>query len=188
MTLDTLVKDAERVPLSNQDVIDIAMGQTTVVRYSDLPQHESIFDVLEPYGNAIIFYEVDSRNSGHWVSVLYHEDINVLEFFDSYGLTDKQILGQATTSSLYMQGKPYLTYLLDKAQREQGCKIIFNTKRLQSKRSQIATCGRYAAFRSRMRHVKYSQFINLFNGNNYPADYLISALTVMFSPTASALV
>lgn len=188
MPLDTLIVDAEKVPLSNDDIIAIALGQTSVVRYSDLPQHESIFDLLQPYNNFILFYEVKERNDGHWVSVLYHEDINTLEFFDSYGFDDRQILGKSPTSHLYMQGKPYLTYLFDKAQREQNCRIIFNTKQLQSKRSQIATCGRYAAFRSRMRHVKYNQFIALFKGNKNTSDYLISALTVLFSPTANALV
>lgn len=188
MTLDTLVKDAESVPLTDEDIIAIAMGMTKVVRYSELPQYDSIFDLLQPYNNVVLFYETASRNDGHWVCVLYHEDTKTIEFFDSYGLDDRKILSLSQTSQLYVNGIPYLTYLLEKAKRESHVNVVFNTKILQSKRWQVATCGRYAAMRSRLKHVKLYQFIDLFKGNEYPADYLVSALTVMFSPTASSLV
>ena len=188
MPLDTLVVDAEKIPLSDDDVVGIAFGMTKIVRYSDLHKHESIFELLRPYSNFILFYEIESLQEGHWVCVLYHEDINTIEFFDSYGMDDVQIMKKADTSNdrsaNYFNGEPYLTALFRKARSERQTKIIINTYKFQSLSKNVQTCGRYAALRSRFREAKYQQFADLLMKNKYSSDYMVSALTVMFSEAA----
>ncbi len=181
--MDRLITDAEKVSLGEDDIMNIAMHQTRIVAYSDLPKYGSITELFHPYNNFVLFYETSSLSEGHWVCVLYHPANSTIEFFDSYGFTDAQILPLAATSDHYVHGQPYLTYMIQKSRLN----FVYNNKRFQSKKEAMATCGRYAALRARFKDVNMYTFQGLLSNNKYPADFVVSALTVMFSPNAESL-
>ena len=195
--LSNLITQAEKVSLGEDDIMAITMNQTRVVSYSDLAKCDNIMKLFHPYNNFVLFYETSSRSVGHWVCVLFHpngglrppfhppdvRDVGTIEFFDSYGMTDAMILGDAPTSDKLMRGVPYLTYLIQKS----GMKYVYNNRCFQSKKESMATCGRYAALRSRFKDVNMYKFQSLLANNAYPSDFVVSALTVMFSPNAESL-
>ena len=138
-----------------------------------------------------MFYETSSKYAGHWVCVVYHDGsdsvitrhrhstnkVGTIEFFDSYGMTDPEILHMAATSDRLTDDVPYLSRLI----QQSGLNFIYNNKRFQSKNEAIATCGRYAALRSRFKDKSMYEFQAMLSNNKYPSDFLVSALTLLFS-------
>lgn len=174
------VKNAEYVDLSEDDIMNICMNQTKIVSYDDLPKCSDIFMLLRPYNNFILFYATDSVKLGHWVAVIWHPSTHTIELFDSYGLSDEEILGNAQTSDKYCNGYPYLTYLINKSK----ARFVHNTHQFQSERGNISTCGRYASLRSRFKDWDLTKFQNFLLANatrQQPPDFIVSSLTVMFS-------
>ena len=183
-TLSHLIKNAERITLDNDAIMAITNNQTTIAAYSELPKYDSIMDIFKQWDNFILFYETKSTSCGHWVCIVYHRKANTIELFDSYGLSDEQILRSAGTSEKLVNGVPYLTYLIKKS----GSRFIYNQHRFQSLSSSVNTCGRYASLRSRFKHLSLQRFIGILRDGNHDADYTVSALTVMYSPDIDALV
>ena len=58
--------------------------------YEDLEKYDTIDEVLGKNNGAVILFQNESANAGHWVS-LWKKD-NTIMYFDSYGLNvDEEI-------------------------------------------------------------------------------------------------
>jgi hypothetical protein len=126
--------------LTDKDLEKIFNSKVNIVSYEDLPNKKRIEDIIYPYNNTVIFYALESPNSGHWLAIKEHYDKII--FFDSFGRTDKQILQDVDEDVKYLTNEdyPYLTELLRKSNK----KVVINKRELQNKDS--STCGRWCAW------------------------------------------
>ena len=184
--MDLFVRNAEAISLSGDDILAICKGRTRIVRYDALQNYTDISQIFKN-DSFVLHYPTTTRNSGHWVAVIYHRDSRVIEFYDSYGLKyDDEIklseyLQQHPESGLYA-----MTHLLEHAKRVYGVRVIYNNQRNQRIFENVNTCGRHVAMRIRMRHLPLAKYNQLMTGGD--ADRLVTLLTVMFSDSAESLV
>ena len=174
--IDRIIADAERYALSGEDILRIADGKCVVISYEDLHNLETLDSVLLPYDAVVILYQT-SDSFGHWVTLLRRG--NTLEFYDSYGLRpDEELNMDNEFHKRIHNGEvvPHLSHLI----RQDGYRVIYNSKRLQKNLEDENTCGRYAALRVRLRNFSVSKFNGLLTSNRaYTADFWVSALTLL---------
>lgn len=78
--------------LSGEDIYKkFKKGDVNVIRYIDLLEYKSIWDVLSKSGKLVILYPgnppkgEDPNNYGHWIGVRYDKKSDEFYYFDSYG-------------------------------------------------------------------------------------------------------
>ena len=171
--MDKIIKNAESIDLSLEDIKIITNNECDVVVYHNLVQYNSIEDLLGEKGAVILLFET-KRNFGHWTAIFYQdENRNSLEFFDSYGFYPDEELDYAKYDNT-----PYLTDLLKKSKLP----YIYNKKKLQVFAHEINTCGRWTSLRIVFRNLGLAQFQRLFQRNQYyNGDFFVSALTYLYT-------
>ena len=176
MSLSNLIKNAEEIELSEDDIRKIVDNEVNVISYEDLFSYGSIESALGPYKALIVLYEVQSHSEGHW-GLLYLQN-NVLHFFDPLGIEmDKELDLIPNFYKLNNHGEPtpHLTYLVEKS----GYKVISNKTRYQKVDSHVNTCGRHCCVRLKFRHLDEEQYKKLWSV--IPADKEVTELTLMYS-------
>lgn len=169
-----LITRAESISLSDEDILRICEGKVNIYLYEDLAKFDSIDEALGEHTSMIILYQA-KQDFGHWVSVFKVDD-NTLEFWDSYGFKLDQELPFFPYN--LRQGIPHLTHLIQNS----NYNLITNQIDFQTVRSDVQTCGRYASLRIRMRKTPLHKFqALLLNNPNDNPDYIVSALTIIFS-------
>ena len=144
MSLESIIRNGERIPLSNEDLSKYFDGKVNIVMYNDL-NNTTIEKMLSPYDRYIMLYQFPGQNVGHWVCGFRKSD--GLHVFDPYGLKPDQpfdiegIDNPQTYSSM-----------LDQYQAS-GTKVIVDSHKYQHFKRGIDTCGRHVFCR-----VKLSQF------------------------------
>lgn len=123
--------------LSDDDINDFFDGKINIVKYQDL-KNKNIDDLLKPYNNCIILWELDGLNSGHW-TILCNKG-NKVCFFDSYGHTPENELKYKQPEAKYLD-QPY--GLLLKILYEQPDEVEYNNYRFQHVSDFINTCGKW---------------------------------------------
>ena len=171
--MDKIIKNAEDVDLSLEDIKKITNDSCEVIVYHNLDQYNSIENLLGEKGAVILLFET-KKNFGHWTAIFYQdENRNSIEFFDSYGFKPDQELNYAKYDNT-----PYLSQLLDKS----NLPLVFNKKRLQTFAEDINTCGRWTSLRIVFRNIPLKQFQDLFTKSQYyNGDFYVSALTYLFT-------
>ncbi|MBS1735809.1 MAG: hypothetical protein JSS98_04300, partial [Bacteroidetes bacterium] len=124
----------------------------------------------------IILFPVQSSSSGHWCALIYHEDINTLEWFDPYGFSWNQELK-------YSEDTKWTKYniigqLMDKA-KEQGFQTMFNPYRFQQLKDGISTCGKHSSLRARFSYLKIDDYAKLMLHQKESADYIVTIMTFL---------
>lgn len=157
--LNKIIKQAEDIPLSTTDLLNICNNQTKVVLYHELEEVDDILQLFQPYNSFILLYEFATSNIGHFVSVIYYPERNEIHHYDSYAL-----LPDVELDLTHTQGRKYLSELYDKA-RESGINITINQTRHQLFKENVNTCGRHSALRIIFRHLTAPQYNNFINGN-----------------------
>ena len=167
--MDKLITDAEEVDLSKEDILEITNNGCDVVVYHNLGNYNTLKDLLGEKGAVILLYEM-KQNFGHWVALFYtDESRKTIEFFDSYGFAPDEELNYAKYDD-----QPLLGELM----KNSNIQIIHNTKRLQTFKEDVNTCGRWTSLRILMRETPLHQFQFLFKNNkSYNGDWFVSALT-----------
>jgi hypothetical protein len=127
--------------LSAEDIKELLENDVKIIRFSDLNKYDSIIDLM-PKKNTfiIIFWETESYYNGHWTCLIRYN--NSYEFFDSYGLTEKQdyfLVPNDTKKQL--NEKNYLKILF------KNRLVIQNKKDFQKWGNNINTCGRWVVIR-----------------------------------------
>lgn len=135
-SIERLVERFKVQDLSGEDIQRL-VGKYPVV-YSELAQYRSVKDLLGKEKYAVILYEVSSKTSGHFVA-LYEREDGTLCFADSYGLfVDDEDQYAPTNAKL----PKYLGALIAKS----GMPFEYNRIDYQSRKSGVATCGRWSCF------------------------------------------
>ena len=187
--LTTLIQTGETISLTDADIMNICFQQTVIFTYDELLKVNDLTELFVNTNNFVLFYQTTSKNIGHWVCVIYHKDQNVIELFDSYGLSDEQLLSYSETSEYLAQGIPYLTYLINKAQNDYGARYVWNNEQLQSADfGHINTCGRYAALRARFCNLSLDKFKSMIQDSKYGSDFLVTALTILFNENIDEII
>lgn len=172
-SIEDIVKNQYKKPLSLLDIKKIANGKVRVVVYEDLYKIDNLDQLLYPYGCFVLLYQ-QSPTFGHWCAVIRHGKGTraYIEHFDSYGIS---IDREHRFGNNKMQFTPRLTELiLDSGYK----KVICNKMPLQSKNNLINTCGRWAIIRCLLKQYNLSQFTDLFHNIKLTPDFYVTALTM----------
>ena len=163
--------------LSGVNITAITRGNCKIMLYEELLKYNDIIDAIGSTGNLVLLFPTvkDVQNSGHWVSILYKKELNLLEHFDSYALTWRQERGYS--SNEYVK-EHLLGNLLNKAMAS-GVKVECNTVRLQKMANKINTCGRWCATRIRFSYLSNTEFARLFVNQQQTPDQIITMLTML---------
>lgn len=121
--------------LSNYDIKKFFKNKVKIIKYSDLDDM-NIKDLLEPYHNCIILFELQDYNIGHWTLLNYNPKRKMITFFDSYGYFPENELSHEANKMKHINTPTKLLKIL----YEQPHKIEYNDHRLQQTGS---TCGKW---------------------------------------------
>lgn len=135
--------------------------------YDQLARYKSIQELLHK-GAAVILLQIEGERKvavGHFIVLLDHGDH--YEHFDSYGLS----MDEETK----ITGERHLTNLFTHVHK----KIVDNSKKLQTFREDVNTCGRWVAARLLLRHMELDTFLKLIGYFKVNHDDLVSIMTLL---------
>ena len=142
----TQLKKALNYPLSDEDIQTILKPyKTNIIQYPQLANVDDINTLFDKLGRCIVFIPL-SPTFGHWCCLLKKPN-NIIEWFDPYGIApdeEKKWINEDVLRQLH-EDKPYLTQLLQKANKEYGTRIMYNRHKWESEKNGISTCGRWVA-------------------------------------------
>jgi hypothetical protein len=174
--IDKQIYKAEAINLSDSDILRITDNKCNILRYEELENITNIDQILQPYGAAVILYQLE-EGYGHWCALIKHSETN-LEFFGSYGLQIDEQLKYAKYNLRRHNGiiTPHLSHLIENS----NYSVTSNTAKLQKFKQDVSTCGRWCSARIRFRDVPIKRFIELFTQNeHYDGDFWVSAMTLL---------
>jgi hypothetical protein len=167
-----LIEQIEAQALSFRDLqrmLGPAKGKTRLIEYDELMKVRSIEDLFSGKVDAvIILLTIEGPNApsvGHWIAILNHKDH--VEHFDPYGLTVDEELGLT-------HEKPYLSDLLNKSNK----RVVDSAERLQARREDVNTCGRWCIARVRLKDETLREFSAIIKTAHAAPDVTISLMTM----------
>lgn len=180
MSIDKYIKKAESISLTGDDIDRITDKKCNILSYHELEQFTNLEKVLGKWNACIFLYET-KLNQGHWCCIFLNTD-NSLHFFDSYGFRCDTELKYADYNLREHNGRqvPHLSGLIDEfMERYPEVHLYQNTYKYQVMSKDVNTCGRYASYRIKMRHLSDNDFQAMLTKNkHYNSDWWISLLTV----------
>lgn len=161
--MDAIIKQtAESYPLTGEDINKLTNNKCNIWAYSQITD-KSLDEILGNNRSAIILLEYTGKSVGHWVALFEHKN-GIIEYYNSLGFPID-----------YQQDKQILT------QKLYNYRVIQNKQQLQSKSSDINTCGRYAVLRLNYRNISLQVFNKLLTQNKaYDPDFWVSVATCNF--------
>lgn len=146
-------------PASDAELREACPGARTWL-YRDLARLEEEGGL--PELPAIVLYET-APGFGHWVALLGTPD--GVEHFDSYGLRPDAELRWVPKKyrEAFAADSPHMVRLLARFE-ENGVPVNYSEFRLQGRRPDIATCGRWAALRCQNSGLTSSEFAKAARG------------------------
>jgi hypothetical protein len=161
--MDKIISSSlEKYPLTGEDIHGLTKGSCNIFKYSAL-EPLSLETILGKNKCAIILLEYAGRDIGHWVLLFKNKD-------DSY--TFYNSLGYPID---YQMQPPILSMKL------MGKKIYNNNAKIQSKASDINTCGRWCILRLNYRNLTNQQFNKLLTQNKcYSPDFWVTICSTNF--------
>lgn len=172
--MNKIIKELEKMSLSNNEVMKLVNGKANLIQYSELAKVSNIDEILKPYGACIILF-LTRKNYGHW-TCLFKVKPDELEFFDPYGLFIDDELNFKMPEYFRKksnQDYPHLTWLLYNS----PYKISYNEHKFQKKMKGVATCGRHTAMRLILRYLTLEQYKELIDGSRMDPDKFVTMLT-----------
>lgn len=177
-----IIKQKENISLSNFDIIKI-VGKVKIIKYPEIMNYNSIFEIFGSDNKFVIFFETESDNVGHWECCFMNKKKKTIEFFDSYGLApDKAESFLSKNLEIHLkENKPLLTPLFIDAEKS-GFICTYNAFRYQEMKGDISTCGRWCSIRLKYMNLTDQQFYSKINNLklkwHYPTfDDIITKLT-----------
>lgn len=153
--MDSLLTNAEKVPLSGDDLIQIAnalsLKEVSWMLYDDLAKFDNIKDVFK--NNIAIYVLLQIKNQetggtesvGHWITMIYHKDADVYYYFDPYGLSISQELSLTHEPSTITRFTAQANFQV-------------NNIKFQKYSDEVNTCGRHCVLRSVFFHLTHQQY------------------------------
>jgi hypothetical protein len=161
------LQEVKANPLSDSDLRDLLGGSITIMTNRELPKVNSVDDIFDSEGRAILLYTPDSPTSGHWVALMRRPDS--IYFWDPYGEKPdipEDLGGQA----------PVLTALL----KASGVPVFYNRHQYQTQRDDVATCGRWCAARLHYKDLSEAEFQKVIKKFKGSGDDFVAALVYNF--------
>lgn len=172
--MDKVIKNIYEQDLTGSNIELTTNGKCPVHLYKDLLKFNSIQEILGKYNKCIVLFPVKSSESGHWCALIYHQDINTLEWFDPYGFSWDQELKYSEDTKWTKYN--IIAMLMKKAQ-DQGLKTMFNPYRFQQLKTGINTCGKHSSIRCRFSYLKIEDYAKLMLHQKETPDFLVTILT-----------
>lgn len=137
------MEQAKEYALSDDDIRRLLGGNIKITSYPDLESKDTINQLFDSKGRAILFFPQTDQNSGHWTALI--KNGREIEFFDPYGEEPEQQKSGLSRDKLneLRMSQPLLAKLLDNS----GHKIYFNKVQLQKLENNVNTCGRHCVCR-----------------------------------------
>ncbi len=173
--LKKLIKNRQSKSFSDTDIMNVIDGKANLVTYDQLNKYKNLDQLLGPYKACVILY-LTSSSYGHWVCI-FKKGPKLIEFFDSYAIKpDSELLFVPQHfRKVSNQDYPHLSYLIYSS----GYNIDYNSHKLQSKKEDITTCGRWVAIRLFLRDLSLQKFVKLFKDHNFlNPDQLVTLISI----------
>lgn len=138
-----------QIPLSNED-LEQHLGSQQIVKYADLKNYKSLYDLLPNKTDYCIVLLEAERNYGHWCCLLRQN--KTFYYFNSYGKrydNDKNYISKMMLKIL-KQDRNEIQRLISATGLK---KIPYNTVKMQGD-SQV--CGRYCVFMAIMNNLRFT--------------------------------
>lgn len=164
------MEEAKAYALSDDDIRKLLGSGIKITTYPDLEKMQSIDQMFDRYGRAILFVPQQNEQQGHWTCLIKRG--RTIEFFDPYGEppdAQKDTLSEAQLEKMKMN-EPLLHDLLV----NNPYKIIYNKVQLQQLRDNVQTCGRHCVARllfSKYPIQKYREHIKV--SRLSPDDFVV---------------
>jgi hypothetical protein len=134
-------------PMDNKTILKY-LPDAKILTTQDIKRYKDIDDIFDrhKYIDYVIILFLDTSNSGHWVALLKYG--NIIEFFDSYGNTPKDVYNFAPKNIRRQLGTAddYLIKLINKSKYD----AIYNPIKYQEDnkiKMDINTCGLHCCYR-----------------------------------------
>jgi hypothetical protein len=160
-------------PLSDGDMRKLLGENIKVQTYPQLGDYESIDEVFDDMGRAILLFPNASPTMGHWTCLINRP--NKIEFFDPYGDAPEEQKEGLSKSRLEMLDieRPYLTKLL----RASGKPVYYNNHAFQKNKASVATCGRHCAVRLLYAPYTINKYKSIIDKSGLSPDDFVSGIT-----------
>ena len=141
-----------------------------IMKYDEL-EKETLESLFKNAVAIIIFLQIEGEHGprdhvGHWIALIHHHDH--YEHFDSYGIgIDQEV-------SITHEKQNLIGQLLKSAHKS----VLESTRRLQSHRHDMNTCGRWCVARIRMIDLELPRFYNFIEDLNHVSDIAVVSLTM----------
>lgn len=153
--MELALSDSQLRKLSNSPPFDIFEPfNPNIITYSSLENFGDIDDILSSDGTAIILFQEQDDNTGHWIGLFKNGD--TIHFYDSYG-------GKPDLQKNYLSGSARERYyqkpLLGGLMIDSPYKLDYNDQQVQKDGTDIATCGRHNIVRMWCRGLDNEEYI-----------------------------
>ena len=170
--METLTEIKE-TPLSNED-INIMLNGTKIFKYPDLEDMNSIDEIFDDQGRAVMLFLTKDENTGHWISL--HKKENIIYYFDPYGYDvdeEKEFIPDYKLEELN-QEQPFLMDLFKKSKY----KVYSNQYEFQNRNAKnVNTCGRHCVVRLIYKNLDLDDYFDMIKSSGYTPDNFVSKLT-----------
>lgn len=168
------IEKIRQYPLGDDDLRHILGDDISIHNYPELEGMNSINQLFDAKGRAILLFPNASPTVGHWTALLRRRDGSI-EFFDPYGDPPESAKGGLSRSKLeaFDIETPELTRLL----KASGRPVYYNTYPFQKDRADVATCGRHAAVRLLYAPLTLDQYADTLDKSGYAPDDFVSGVT-----------
>lgn len=166
------------VPFSEDDMRKLCEGRVHVVSYKEAVELGSIHSVLGKHGAAIVLCET-SPNYGHWIALMHVANSpRTIEWFDPYGDIGPDEEWKSVPRGFRAQSGQDGPRLMEMIQEGGYERVLFNEAKLQTKRGQVSTCGRWCAMRVNLRQFSLKKFQAIFMNQKLAPDQYVTMLTL----------
>jgi hypothetical protein len=163
---------AKEYALSDTDIQSI-LGPVPIITYPDLERYDTIDDLFDRKGRAILFFPNAAENVGHWTCLLRRP--NMIEFFDPYGEKpedQKDGLSKTRLQQLDLD-QPLLTQLMRASKKP----VYYNSHAFQSSKQDVATCGRHCVARLLYQPYSIDKYASIIRKSGLKPDDFVVGLT-----------
>lgn len=145
-------------------------AKTLVLHYDDLRQVGTALDLFRHGVTAVVvLLQIEGPDApavGHWIVMLNHGD--TYEHFDSYGITMDEELA-------ITHAEPLLSNLFETNQEK---RLVETGLKLQEKREDVNTCGRWCVARIRLQKLDPHQFAQVIQTAHATPDITVTLMTM----------
>ena len=146
------------VPLSTEQVQQVAGFPVPLFKYSDLLSFNSIDQLLNNRFKAVLLLYEWEQDSGHWAVIFRNKD--GINYFNSFGYMPDDVSSDTIPQNLrkrFGQSQRHLSYLLSNTNAE----LNYNEHIVQDDKAN--TCGRWCGYRLRQRNKSLYEFVKPFD-------------------------